>query len=320
MSFVYDVIIIGAGPAGLTLAGRLDPKLKVLLLEKKLEPHKLIACAEWVPPNMPVEPVTITNAMITEYAGKSVTKDFTGKIIDRESWQKSLLESLTHTDIRLGETVTDIQGNVIRTKKRTYEGKITVGSDGPLSVVRKTYGLPVAPVMPAINVRMRLKKKLDSTLIHFMPEIEKGYGWLFPKGDIANVGVGTTSKLYDAIKFYIQYLINNNYIYPEIILKTAGLIPLYGFSPVASENAVLLGDAAGLTDPLTGAGIFQAWDSAVILAEVINSGKSISEYAKRIKIAYGSFLARRMTKRKIFEDNWGNLTKAVEESWVSFGR
>ncbi len=320
MNEKFDVIIIGAGPAGLTLANSLDSSLKVLLIDKKREPHKLIACAEWVPPNMPVESINDTNAMDTWYDDDYISKDYSGKIIDRESWQRSMLDNLTHTQVLLGEPVKNIEGNTVKTSRSFYKASIIVGADGPLSVVRKSFGLPVTPVMPAVNVSMRLTKPLDRTLIHFMPEIEKGYGWLFPKGEFANVGVGAISKLSDALDFYVNFLIDKKLVSKGIIQKTAGLIPLFGFSPIASDNAVLIGDAAGLTDPLTGAGIFQAWDSAKILAEVINAGKPMSDYHKKIKIAYGSFLSRRMAKRKILEDNWGNLKKAVEESWVSFGR
>lgn len=320
MTQKFDIAIVGAGPAGLTLALELEQKFKVLLIDKKREPHKLIACAEWVPPNMPVAAVTETVAMDTFYGNKTKIRDFGGKIIDRESWQKGMLESLTETTVNLGLPVTNVENARIVTPKGSFEADIVVGADGPLSVVRKSQGLAISPVMPAINVKMKLINKLDRTLIHFSDTIEKGYGWVFPKSDIANVGVGATSKISDALEQYKTFLVQNGIVYPEEIQRTAGLIPLYGFSPIVSEKCVMVGDAAGLTDPLTGAGIFQAWDSAKILAGILSDGKPLSEYFRKIKIAYGSFLARRMIKRKILEDSWGNLEKAVEESWVSFGK
>ena len=318
MSQMYDVAIIGAGPAGLTLAKELSPTLKVVLIDKKREPHKLIACAEWVPPMLPVEAVTFTDSMVTKYEGLTVIKDFSGKIIDRESWQKSLLESLTSTEIHLGEIVTQINGNDIITNKNKYQAKIIVGADGPLSIVRKCYGLPVSPVFPAINVRFKAKQKLNNTLIHFLPQIEKGYGWLFPKGDYVNVGVGTTSNLSESINYYKSMLVKEDLVFPEEIQRTAGLIPLYGFNPYMSDNIVLIGDAAGLTDPLTGAGIYAAWDSAMMLAETINDGKDLSDYIKNIKMAYSSFLQRRLSRRLFLETYWDNLKTAVEGSWISF--
>ena len=75
---MFDVAIIGAGPAGLTLAKELSPALKVILIDKKCEPHKLIACAEWVPPMLPVQAVTYTDSMVTKYAGLTIVKDFSG--------------------------------------------------------------------------------------------------------------------------------------------------------------------------------------------------------------------------------------------------
>ena len=46
MTQKFDIAIVGAGPAGLILADELECRFKVLLIEKKLEPHKLIAWAE----------------------------------------------------------------------------------------------------------------------------------------------------------------------------------------------------------------------------------------------------------------------------------
>jgi digeranylgeranylglycerophospholipid reductase len=315
---MFDVAIIGAGPAGLTLAKELSPNLKVILIDKKREPHKLIACAEWVPPMLPVEAVTFTDSMVTKYDGLTIVKDFSGKIIDRESWQQSLLESLSSTEVHLGELVVTINGNDIVTNKSKYQARIIVGADGPLSIVRKSYGLPISPVLPAINVKLKAKQKFNNTLIHFLPQIEKGYGWLFPKGDFVNVGVGATSHLAEAIIFYIAMLAKEGLVYTEEVQRTSGLIPLYGFNPIASDNSVLIGDAAGLTDPLTGAGIYAAWDSALMLAKTINDDKKLSDYTKKIMMAYGSFLQRRLARRAYLENNWVNLKTSVEGSWIAF--
>jgi len=317
---IYDVAIIGAGAAGLSLAGELDSSLKVLLIEKKRDPHKRIACAEWVPPMFPYKPVNATSAMVTSYAGITTTKDFKGKIIDRESWQKEMLESLKTTDVHLGEEVLRVEDDKVITNKETYKTSLIVGADGPLSILRKSFGLPLLPVLPAINARVKAKQAFESTFIYFMPEIEKGYGWYFPKGDFANVGVGTTGNLRVTLDYFLNFLISCGMIDSGSRDIAVGFIPLFNLSPKASDNVVLIGDAAGLTDPLTGAGIMQAVDSAGELAKIINSNQSVSEYARYIEKIYSSFLSRRHERRMILENKWPNIKQAVEESWISFSR
>ena len=52
---IYDVVIVGAGPAGLTLASEIEKEMKTLVIEKRKKPYKRIACAEWVPFFFPSE-------------------------------------------------------------------------------------------------------------------------------------------------------------------------------------------------------------------------------------------------------------------------
>ncbi|HOO96834.1 MAG TPA: NAD(P)/FAD-dependent oxidoreductase [Caldisericia bacterium] len=321
MKEVFDVAIIGAGAAGLTLAKNLDSLLKVVLFDKKSVPHDRIACAEWVPPMFPIEPVVKTDSMVTSYDNQVVENKFYGKIIDRESWQKDLLTSIgQNVTVKTGELVTKVTNNTVETKSKKYHAKLIVGADGPISVVRMSFGLPISPVLPAINVRLRVKRNLTNTLVHFMTEIEKGYGWYFPKGDVANVGVGATSNLRNALLFYVDFLKKRGLVEGQMTNHAAGLIPLFPLTAAVSDSVVLVGDAAGLTDPVTGAGINQAYDSALELAKIINSGKSVDRYDKYITKMYGRFLERRHSRRKAFEDGWGNLKKAVEDSWISFSQ
>ncbi len=320
MTIDFDIIIVGAGPAGLSLAGNLDKSLKVLLLDRHDKPHNKISCAEWVPALFKETAITKTSAMITHYGDVSTNMKFPGKIIDRKSWQKSLLESLDNTTIHLGENVRSIDGHSVITEKGSYRGNIIVGADGPMSIVRKSHGLPVAPVLPAVNVLMKATAEYNFTKIFFMDEIKQGYGWLFPKGQFANVGIGATDNLRDALHFFINHLKNINLVTGDSLEISAGLIPLYGLTPEAADHTVLIGDAAGLTDPLTGAGIQQAFDSGMELAGHINKGKDISKFPAFIVKMYGRYLSRRYESRKNLEDNWGDLKTAVESSWISVSK
>lgn len=317
----FDVAIIGAGPAGLALAKELEGLAKVIIFDQKSNPHKRIACAEWTPPMFPVQGVQSTSSMVTNYVGKTISQDFAGKIIDRESWQNGLLCSLSHAKVHLDEKVIGIDGNSITTPKNHYSADLIVGADGPTSIVRKSQGLPISPVLPAINVKCKAKNHHESTFIYFMSEIELGYGWYFPKDEFANVGVGATSNLKNALEFFLAQLrrigmIDNMAFFDH----AAGLIPLFGLCASLTPGIALIGDAAGLTDPLTGAGISQAYESAIELAKSIKSGLGVAGYAKNIEKTYKSFLERRHKRRKILEEKWENLGSAVEESWLQIKR
>lgn len=316
----YDVIIVGAGAAGLTLASRLSSSLKVLLIDLKRDPCKRIACAEWAPSMLPVKALNETRTMCTFYPAGEVSKDWPGKIIDRERWQRSMLEGLRYCELHLGEKVERVESGIVSTGKSQYRARLVVGADGPDSIVRKSFSLDVFPLLPAINARVDIPAESTRTLIYFLPGIEKGYGWLFPRGSQANVGVGTTGNLRKTLDFFVGYLLSRGLINLPVHSLAAGFIPLYGLSPAANENVVLVGDAAGLTDPLTGAGIYQAWDSAEALAKAINSGTGIASYFSYIQKSYSGFLERRMRARRLFENNWHNLGEAVEQSWISFSR
>jgi len=314
---LYDIIIVGAGPAGLTLASLLEKKYKILLVDQKKAPYTRIACGEWAPPILPVNGIQNIKGMITEYAGLKITFNFKGKIIHREKWQKDLMESLQFTEVHTGERVVHIENGKVRTNKGIYNAKFIVGADGPFSVVRRCFNLPVTPILAAINARVNNLEKSQYTHIFFMKEIEKGYGWYFPKGEEANVGVGTTGNLKETMDYFINHLRQRKLIGNQIIEIAAGAIPLYPFVPVINRRTFLIGDAAGLTDPLTGAGIYQAWDSARMLSELLDNKIDLSTYNENMTKTYGNFLKRRMKKRKILEKKWPNIKEAVEKSWIS---
>ena len=255
--------------------------------------------------------------LVIEYSDKIVKKRWKGKIIDREKWQKDLLESLKFTDIHRGEKVIKVEKGKVITDKGRYRADYVVGAEGPLSVVRRSFKLKTSPVLPAINVRLPLRKRIENTYIFFLPEIEKGYGWLFPRGEYANVGIGSSTKLKERVDFFVDFLYKRGLVSKESVVSSVGFIPLYEFIPVVNVKTFLIGDAAGLTDPLTGAGIYQSYDSARMLAKVLKGERELKDYVKEMGKTYGRFLTRRHEKRILFEKKWKDLEKAVEESWIS---
>jgi len=100
--------------------------------------------------------------------------------------------------------------------------------------------------------------------IHFSPEYAAGYAWYFPKKDTANVGLALDAEkraqITALLDDFVRRLAERGKISGDTVLrKTGGPIPVGG-PPVVTRrgNMLLVGDAAGQTDPLTGAGIHRA--------------------------------------------------------------
>jgi flavin-dependent dehydrogenase len=103
-----------------------------------------------------------------------------------------------------------------------------------------------------------------------------GYGWLFPKGDHANLGVGGWAREGPNLRDHLARLARSYSVDPEAITDLRGhRLPMrrIGASIPASKRVVLVGDAAGLVDPLSGDGMYEAFVSARLATEAIVAGE-----------------------------------------------
>jgi geranylgeranyl reductase family protein len=115
-----------------------------------------------------------------------------------------------------------------------------------------------------------------------------GYGWVFPKGDHANVGVGGWPAEGPRIREHLRRLCAAHGIDPDRLTDVRGhRLPMRrAGSPAAGGRVLLVGDAAALVDPLSGDGIYEAFVSAELAAEAILEGR-LDEYAPRLEAALG---------------------------------
>jgi flavin-dependent dehydrogenase len=87
-----------------------------------------------------------------------------------------------------------------------------------------------------------------------------GYGWIFPKGDHLNIGVGGWKYLGPSLRSRLDRLVRFYGFDPDDLRGLRGHhLPLrQPSSPLVDGNVLLVGDAAGLLDPFTGEGIYAA--------------------------------------------------------------
>ena len=130
-----------------------------------------------------------------------------------------------------------------------------------------------------------------------------GYGWVFPKGDHANLGVGGWREEGPRLRMHLERLARTHGVDPRRLRDFRGhRLPMRRLgAPAARGRALLVGDAAGLVDPLSGDGIYEALVSARLAAEAVLAGRP-QEYERELAAALdghatASWKAKRVADR-----------------------
>jgi geranylgeranyl reductase family protein len=158
--------------------------------------------------------------------------------------------------------------------------RVLVGADGANGVVAKAAGLGegiVRGVALEGNVPWSLldAARYETTAVVELGAPAGGYGWLFPKGDHANLGVGGWASEGPSLREQLGRLARAYDIDPAALTDVRGhRLPMrrVGSTTPRERNVLLVGDAAGLVDPLSGDGMYEAFTSARLAAEAILAG------------------------------------------------
>jgi len=342
--FHPDVAIIGAGPAGSLTAKLLAEKeIDVLVLEKRREIGVPVQCAEYIPwqvtnyldlKDVISQPI---KDMITHLPnGEEVRTLARGFIVDRDRFDKKIAEEAKEkgAEFLLNTEVVEFDGERIlamqKQKPIRIKPRIFVGADGPRSLTSKWINSENKEFILGFQYTMPLRERMEDTHVFFSLDIPGGYGWLFPKGGVANVGIGVDLgfdvRPKSVLDKFTEDLTEKGLIARKIIRKTSGLIPVSGFKKICFENIILTGDAAGLTHPITGAGILSALQSgefasnAIIRSLSIEDLEILSEFEQECRDLFYEYLTRAVERRRFLHEFWGKeeLSSALKEAWVAF--
>jgi len=292
----YDVIVVGAGPAGATLAYELAKKgIGVLLLEKeKLPRYK--SCAGGVT----AKAAKLLDFDISEVAGDAIYEvNFTFNLgspyrgqhsqpliytVMRDAFDHFLVQKAQQLGAALidGQKVTEMQINAewvqISTADNIFRSRLVVGADGAYSVVARELAMKrdieyFAGIESELVVPEEELAKWKSRAQMDLGCIPGGYAWVFPKRNHLSIGVGCLVSEARHLNHHHQKFLNSLSIGSYTVARSSShLIPTCTKGRlVLQDKALLLGDAAGLVDPLTGEGIYNAIQSAQLAAPVIDN-------------------------------------------------
>jgi len=324
----HDVIIVGSGPAGATLAYELAKRgIGVLVLEKeKLPRYKCCAGG-----------VTSKAAKLLDFDISEVAEDvihelgFTFNLgspylgqhsqplmytVTRDVFDYFLMQRARQLGAALldGQKVRQVQVSAdwveISTADNIFRSRLVVGADGAYSMVARELGMGrriecLVGIESEIVVPEEELAKWKSRAQVDMGCIPKGYGWIFPKRNHLSIGVACSASKAKNLHAHHQGFVNSLNMGSYIITGSSShLIPTCTKGRLVWQNkALLLGDAAGLADPLTGEGIYNAIQSAQLAAPVIADtlvrGKAgLQDYQEIVerKIMSELRMARRLSK------------------------
>ncbi|MFC1494073.1 geranylgeranyl reductase family protein [Thermodesulfobacteriota bacterium] len=339
-----DILVIGAGPAGSSAAWNASSLgLKVLLVDGKKFIGKPVRCAEYIPKQLfgeldikkdfIVQPIYNMKTFMPD--GEIIETPSPGYIINREKFDQVLLKRAKKagTEVWAGCRALLKDRDYVTVRKNgeyiKIYSKIIIGADGPRSKVGKWIGSVNRNLIPAIQARVSLTSPLNDTEVYFHKDFYGGYGWLFPKDNKGNLGLGMKPEPgYPTIKESLNRLIKMLQVAGRIKGDsesfTAGWIPAESPRNITAENIILAGDAAGQSHPLTGAGIAQAvicgnmagkWAARAVRKNNIGL---ISEYENEWYDLYGESQKRAFRRRELLEGKWDDLDNVIKKCWVSF--
>lgn len=318
---VWDVVVVGAGPAGASaayaaaVAGR-----RVLLLEKSELP-RYKTCGggiigpsrDSLPPGFELPLQDRVNAVTFSLDGRFArtrrSRRMLFGLINRPEFDAQLVEHAQKAgaELRTGATVSRVEQHgpsvpdrrtvaVVLADGETVLARAVVGADGSASRIGAHVGVKLGQVDLGLEAEIPVPPSVAEdwkgrVLIDWGP-MPGSYGWVFPKGDTLTVGVISARGEGAATKRYMEDFVAR--------LGLAGFEPTISSghltrcrtddSPLSRGRVLVCGDAAGLLEPWTREGISYA----------LRSGRLAGEWAVRVAEANDAVDARRQALNYAF--------------------
>jgi geranylgeranyl reductase family protein len=328
----YDAIVVGGGPAGSTTAWHLaDGGASVLLVDKARFPRDkpcgggLTARAVR---HCPVDPSPVVEEEVDLVElrfryGDFVLRHARAPVIrmtQRRRLDAFLLDAAREKGVEVREETTLDTADA--------SAQVVVGADGANGTTARMLGLGGGIVHGLAyegNVPYGIvdRARYGRRAVVELADIPGGYGWVFAKGDHVNVGVGAWQSEGPRIREHLARVCAAHGLDPSQLENLRGhRLPMRrGASRIASERGLLVGDAAGLIDPVSGDGMYECFVSSKHAAEAILAG-DLGAYEAAVAAALMP-LHRASWKLKHAFDRWPRASWRIARTellWRSIER
>lgn len=331
MDVVYDIIIVGGGPVGSSVAGLVAGLMRTLVLEEHVEIGAPVQCAGLVSPR--VVAMTGTDDTVLNRISGGVVHFPNGVSIELNGREpKAVVVDRRAFDIRCYEKALDSGAEFILGAKycsfskdgdsvsieskvekntRILHTKLLVGADGYKSCVGRDAGIG-KPKDSVKGIQADIDQRLDDqdrVHVHLGLKLAPGFfAWVIPCGNFTRVGLCVSSG-HDAPSTYLlPFLKKVGLADAERLNSISGVIPIGPPSSTYADRVMVVGDAAAQAKPLSGGGLYTGMVASrcaagtAIEAHEANdfSTRMLSKYQERWKSEIGRELDKGYRIRKIF--------------------
>jgi digeranylgeranylglycerophospholipid reductase len=314
----HDVIVIGGGPAGSTVARYAAANgVDVLVIDGRDPIGTPLQCGELVPSNdemrrlcpnvpdiddlfkTPEEAISrrSTEMHIVPPSGKRLKFDFEGLVLNRVLHDEELVKLAKESGAHylVNSHVERVDGNEVLLRNGSkYSAKVIVGAGGHNDPLRRDHWNESSLKIP-VKFVLKDGDYGDAVELHFGSMAPGGYAWMFPKSTGANIGIGIQRNIAKGgnLNQYAEDFFSN--YEGNISFKGAGSLPMSGtIKKFVKGQYMLVGDSAGMVLPSNGAGITIAMIGGRIAGQVIadnlQNGIPLEEYEVRWKKQMGKVM------------------------------
>ncbi|MGI5874094.1 MAG: NAD(P)/FAD-dependent oxidoreductase [Bacillota bacterium] len=325
----YDLIIIGAGPGGSAAALAAAKRCSVAVIERRERCGVPVQCGEYAPlllKRLAPWESRFAAQYLEGFDGficgeKSFSRDAPGYVLRRSLYDGALAAAAADAGVDFFQPAkaVDCTGNGVIIDvggaRRELKSSFLIGADGPRSLIRQWFGLREQPLMPAVQWSLTLASPLKRAEFYFDPRFRWGYGWLFPKGDTANVGVAARTepgeRLTSLLSAFARRLVEAGRLRPgPPLAKSGGWIPVGGPDvTMIFPRCLFVGDAGGFAHPVSGSGIVNAVLTGRLAGEAVTaalngSAEGIAGYDRAWRRLLGRPLDRAAENRRLLQLGW----------------